>query len=177
MIELAPFRDSDTATLVDWIPDDEFLAQWAGSNFSPPLDTAQFDAFRERAARESPPSRLYRVTRTGSDEMVGYGELASIDLPNRSARLSRLLISPDHRRAGLGGAMVEALLAVAFDELALHRVALGVFDFNRAAIRCYQKAGFRVEGTRRECNRVADVWWDSCIMAVLESEWRAGPSS
>ena len=177
MVELAPFRDSDAATLVDWIPDDEFLAQWAGSNFSPPLDMAQFDAFRKRAARESPPSRLYRVTRPGSDEMVGYGELASIDLPTRSARLSRLLISPDHRSVGLGGAMVEALLAVAFGELALHRVALGVFDFSRAAIRCYQKAGFRVEGTRRECNQVGGVWWDSCIMAVLEGEWRERRSS
>ena len=177
MVELAPFRESDAVTLVDWIPNDEFLAQWAGSNLSPPFDRVQFDAFRERAARESPPSRLYRVTRPDSDEMVGYGELASIDLPTRSARLSRLLMSPDHRGAGLGGAMVEALLVVAFDELALHRVALGVFDFNRAAIRCYQKAGFRVEGTRRECIQVGEVWWDSCIMAVLEGEWRARRSS
>lgn len=146
MVELTPFCASDAPTLLAWIPDDEFLIQWAGSAFVAPLDRAQLDEFRKRAARETPPSRLYRVTRPGRDEMIGYAELGSIDLASRSARLSRLLIGPDQRGTGLGSAMVEALLAVAFDEMALHRVALGVFDFNQGAIRCYQKAGLSPGG-------------------------------
>ena len=172
MIELAPFRASDAATLLSWIPNDELLAQWAGSGFAPPLDLAQLDEYRARAARESPPRRLYRVTPAGGGPMIGYGELGAIDLRCRSARLSRLLIGPDERGRGQGAAMVEALLRVAFDELSLHRVELGVYDFNHDAIRCYEGAGFRVEGTRRECHRVGDTWWNSCTMALLEHEWR-----
>jgi RimJ/RimL family protein N-acetyltransferase len=173
MVELAPFRASDSATLLDWIPDDEFLAQWAGPMFSPPLDLAQLEAFREQAERESQARRLYRLTRTGSREMLGYGELGAIDPQCSSARLSRLLVEPGRRGEGLGLALVDALLSVAFDELALHRVELGVYDFNRGAIRCYEKAGFRIEGTRRECHLVAGSWWNSCTMGILAPEWRA----
>ena len=173
MVELAPFRASDSSKLLAWIPDGEFLAQWAGAMFSPPLDLATFDAFRAAAARESPARRLYRVTRTGGSEMIGYGELGAIDSVCQSARLSRLLIAPGQRGGGVGLALVDALLGVAFDELALHRVELGVYDFNRAAIRCYEKAGFRIEGTRRECHPMGDVWWNSCTMGILAPEWRA----
>lgn len=172
MIDLAPYRGSDAATLLAWIPDDEFLAQWAGAKFDPPLSLEQLVQFEKRAAAESRPSRLYRVTRPGSSQMIGYGELAAIDPHSASARLSRLLIAPSERASGLGGAMVEALLEIAFDELKLHRVELGVYDFNHAAIACYERAGFRAEGTRRECHQVAGHWWNSCTMALLEHEWR-----
>ena len=32
----------------------------------------------------------------------------------------------------------------------MHRVGLGVFDFNDSAIACYERAGFRREGVLRE---------------------------
>ena len=44
------------------------------------------------------------------------------------------------RGKGIGQLMMEEILKVAFDELRLHRVSLGVFDFNVSAIACYEKA-------------------------------------
>jgi len=46
--------------------------------------------------------------------------------------------------------MVDAVLAIGFDEIGLHRIDLGVFDFNTRAIRCYEKCGFVQEGLARE---------------------------
>ena len=37
-----------------------------------------------------------------------------------------------------------------FDRLNLHRIDLGVFAEHKAAVRCYEKAGFKVEGRMRE---------------------------
>jgi RimJ/RimL family protein N-acetyltransferase len=67
------------------------------------------------------------------------------------------------------------LLRVAFEELSLHRVALNVFDFNQAAIRCYQRAGFLIEGVSRQTCRVGNDYWDACVMSILEHEYRGIP--
>ncbi len=51
------------------------------------------------------------------------------------------------------------ILKVAFDELHLHRVSLGVFDFNSSAIACYEKAGFKKESLRRESRKIGEEYW------------------
>lgn len=89
-----------------------------------------------------------------------------------SARVSRVLVGPPELRGkGAGTSIMHAVLAVAFEELGLHRVELGVYDFNRGAIRCYERVGFKVEGVRRHAARVGETWWDSCVMGILRDEW------
>jgi RimJ/RimL family protein N-acetyltransferase len=46
-----------------------------------------------------------------------------------------------------------------------------VFDFNRRAVRAYEKAGFRLEGTRRQSHYHAGTYHDAHIMAVLRDEF------
>ena len=64
------------------------------------------------------------------------------------------------------------MLGVAFDELGLHRVDLIAFDFNRPALACYERAGFRLEGQLREDTLVGGEWWSTSLMSILEEEWR-----
>jgi RimJ/RimL family protein N-acetyltransferase len=57
----------------------------------------------------------------------------------------------------------------------LHRLELKVFDFNRPAIRVYEKAGFVFEGTARESVPMEDGFWNTITMSILRPEWeRAG---
>jgi RimJ/RimL family protein N-acetyltransferase len=73
--------------------------------------------------------------------------------------------------------MVRGVLAVAFDEMRLHRVDLFVFDFNASAIACYERLGFRHEGRLRDYRRLGDRYLTSLLMSMLEDEWRAGPGA
>ena len=111
---------------------------------------------------------------TDDGAVVGHCELLGIDTANRSAYLGRVLVGETERRnAGLGHQIVAAALAIAFEGLLLHRVALFVFDFNVAAIRCYEKAGFQREGVLRESRRFGEAYWSLCAMGILENAWRA----
>jgi RimJ/RimL family protein N-acetyltransferase len=65
------------------------------------------------------------------------------------------------------------MLAHAFTRLALHRVALAVFEFNLRAIRSYEKCGFVVEGRAREAIFRDGRFWDEVHMSILAGEWRA----
>jgi RimJ/RimL family protein N-acetyltransferase len=67
--------------------------------------------------------------------------------------------------------MIKEILNIAFDQLQLHRVSLGVFDFNISAITCYEKAGFIKEGLLRDSRKNDDEYWSLWEMSILENEW------
>ncbi len=98
-----------------------------------------------------------------------------MDRQNLSAKLMRILIGPDDARGqGLGDALVRSLLKFGFQELGLHRIDLSVFDFNTSARRCYERVGFKLEGTLRESRRNDGEFWNTCVMGILRPEWEAG---
>jgi RimJ/RimL family protein N-acetyltransferase len=53
----------------------------------------------------------------------------------------------------------------------LNRIQLFVYSFNPRAIRAYEKAGFRIEGTLRENIYRDGRYWDEYVMAILRSDW------
>lgn len=172
-IRLEPFTSADIDTLISWVPSAAFLLQWAGSTYRYPLDASQILRYLQTAQGEQPPNLMFKAVDQESGQYVGHCEFINIDWHNRSARMSRILVGPQELRGqGLGRQIVHALLQIAFDTLHLHRVDLGVFDFNRPAIACYKKVGFQMEGTLRESRRYENDYWNLCIMAMLEYEWR-----
>ncbi|MEI9955180.1 MAG: GNAT family protein [Ferruginibacter sp.] len=68
--------------------------------------------------------------------------------------------------------MVSAVLKIGFQTLQLHRIDLGAYDFNKAAISCYKKAGLTVEGISRDCLLFKNQWWSLVEMSILEEEWK-----
>lgn len=98
--------------------------------------------------------------------------MGKIDRKNRSARVGKVLVGDKNARGkGIGRQMIREILKIAFDDLHLHRVSLGVFDFNVSAISCYEKAGFVKEGLLRDSRKNGDEYWSLWEMSILENEW------
>jgi len=172
-IKLVSFQKTDIDRLIGWIPTAAFLLQWAGPIFYFPLTRQQLERHLEKTSAEKPTLLIFKAVDTNTGQVVGHGELANIDYLNSSATLARILIGPPEMRGtGIGPEIVHNSLQIAFDILDLHRVDLLVFDFNQQAIRSYEKAGFVKEGVLRECRKLEDEYWSSCIMSILEHEWR-----
>jgi RimJ/RimL family protein N-acetyltransferase len=172
-IDLVYFEPTDFDQLISWIPDEAALLQWGGPQFSFPLSRDQLMPYVARANDiQHSESLIYKAV--GSDgKTVGHIALSAIDRNNRSARLGKILVGdPGRRGQGLGRRMVRQVLAIGFETLDLHRIELGVFDFNSAAIACYQACGFVVEGLRREARRYQATYWNLLEMSLLEAEWR-----
>lgn len=173
MIELVPFGAEHFDALIGWSPDAEFLLQWAGARLRHPLTREQLAELVADAERPGPVARLYAALRRTDSALVGHGELGWIDRDNRDAKLMRIVLAPEARGQGLGEALVRGLVRVGFEELDLHRLDLHVFPFNQSAIRCYERVGFRHEGTLREARRNGDEYWDVCVMGLLRQEWQS----
>jgi len=104
---------------------------------------------------------------------VGNTGLHGVDHRNRSATFGILIGEPDCRGRGLGTEVTRLMLDYAFTALGLHNVLLTVYEFNRAAQRAYQKAGFREIGRRRQCRLMGGRLWDEIYMDCLATEFES----
>lgn len=102
---------------------------------------------------------------------IGNVGLHDIEPENRRAELGIIIGDKAHWGQGYGTDAVSALLRWAFEYLNLNRISLRVYDYNERAIGCYQKCGFRHEGTMRQARYTDGQYHDEWIMGVLRDEF------
>jgi RimJ/RimL family protein N-acetyltransferase len=103
---------------------------------------------------------------------IGGCELRCGPSPHRTADLGIALFEEEFLGRGYGADAVKLLLEYGFDTLNLHRIELKVYANNPRAARCYEKCGFRREGSFREARWWAGRWWDVHLYGLLDPEWR-----
>ncbi|MEU6620985.1 GNAT family protein [Streptomyces litmocidini] len=82
-----------------------------------------------------------------------------------------LFLDPSVHGRGLGTDAVRTLARHLVDDLGHHRLVIDPAADNAAAIRCYEKAGFRRVGVMRQYERGEDgTWHDGLLMDLLASE-------
>ncbi|WP_456278059.1 GNAT family N-acetyltransferase [Bacillus sp. AK128] len=173
MIELKYFTSSDFRQLIDWVESPEFNVQWSGDSFSYPLDEDQLKDYIKAANHKDAHDFVYKVVHQETGKVIGHLSLGRIDRKHKSARIGKVLVGDRSMRGqGIGEQMITAVLEIAFNDLKMHRVSLGVFDFNKGAIACYEKVGFKKEGLLRDYRRVGTEYWNMWEMSILEDEWR-----
>jgi RimJ/RimL family protein N-acetyltransferase len=168
-VALRPFAREDFGRLMSWVRSEAALIEWCAGFFRHPLDDAQLDRYLESSRQ--PNARVIWVAESSSGDPVGHVEISQV-WPYLSSRLSRVLVASDHRRQGIGSAMIAKALSFSFRQHHVSRIDLGVSAGNTAAIACYEKLGFTYVGTWPGGIVVGptkiDVYW----MTVTRHQWR-----
>lgn len=173
MIQLEPFTAEDFSLLQSWISDETILTNWAGSLFSFPLTTESLQWYiSDTNVAGSSDAFVYKAVEITTGEVVGHISLGGISWKNKSARISRVFISPLHCNKGYCKQMVKAVLQVGFNQLLLHRIGLGVYTHNKAAINCYTAIGMHIEGVQKDILFYNNEYWSMVEMAMLENDWQ-----
>jgi RimJ/RimL family protein N-acetyltransferase len=174
MVRLEYFEEQDVEQLMSWINSEELMINWAGNLFSFPLSQKAMKWYlKDTNDLQKSDALVYRVVDEESAEVVGHISLGGISRKNRSARISRVLVgSAAYKGKGLCKHMMRAVCKVGFETLGLHKISLGVYSFNEAAIKCYQSAGFVIEGVSRDALFHNGEFWSLVEMGILESEWQ-----
>ena len=105
--------------------------------------------------------------------LVGTCAFSQLDGDNGSTLYHITIGEADAWGHGYGTEATQLMLAHAFKQLSLHRVALSVFEFNTRAIRAYEKCGFVIEGRARQAIFRNGRFWDEIHMSILLDEWEA----
>jgi len=168
-VRLRAIERSDIPTFLRWFNDPEvrqYLLMYL------PMSEAQEERWFERQLES--PDHVFGIEARVEDgwKIIGNCGLHRIDWKNRSADLGIVLGEKEFWGQGFGTDATRTLLRFAFHELNLHRVTLLAYDFNPRAIRSYEKAGFRREGTEREALFREGQYHDIHLMAILSHEFQ-----
>jgi ribosomal-protein-alanine N-acetyltransferase len=102
-----------------------------------------------RAASDNPrKTRRAWVAEDGPD-LLGFAVAAALSIPEAPAEceLEFVLVPPQARRRGIGGALIEIVVAWAH-ELGAREIWLEVRKSNVRAVRLYERYGFTITGCR-----------------------------
>ena len=172
MIRLHPFEQIDFDRVMEWATDARFLMQWAGPIFSYPLDREQLEDYLAGGSGNRPKRLIWKGIDEETGAVIGHIEIDRIDHKRRYGALSRVLIGiPGLRGRGLGRELVSQALKHAFETLDLEEITLAVFDFNHAAIRCYEACGFEAFHTKKSAVDVGEERWGVVFMRLTKNRW------
>jgi len=138
---LRPIQASDYPKIVAWSNDPEVAGLLEGDY---PRTLEECPAWHRLSEGNRHQQRFAICTHEGV--LIGDTELDHIAWRSGDAELRIRIGEKEFWDQGYGTDSVTALLGYAFSSLRLSRVYLRVFHFNKRAIRCYEKCGFRKEG-------------------------------
>jgi RimJ/RimL family protein N-acetyltransferase len=108
-------------------------------------------------------------------ELIGECSLRWVSSEHRQAEIG-FILHPDHHGHGYATEAAAALLALAFDELRVHRVIGRLEARNTASARVLERLGMRQEAHLVENEYVKGEWQSEVVYALLDREWATSPA-
>jgi RimJ/RimL family protein N-acetyltransferase len=166
----APER-RDIPRFVDWLNDPEVTAGLLlALPFSQADEETWFDNMLKRPMEEHP----LTIEIKGDEGWFAIGNFGfhNIDWRCRSSEVGIVIGEKSLWNMGYGTEVMRLMLKHGFNTLNLNRIALEVYENNPRAIRSYEKAGFFLEGCKRQGMYKDGHYIDILLMSVLRSEWQ-----
>lgn len=168
-VRLRSIEREDLPRFVKWFGDPQVRRHLA---IYLPLSLAQeerwFEGLLERLEKQQD---VVLAVETLDGVHIGNVGLHRINWKDRNAELGIAIGEKAYWDQGYGTDAIRTLLGLAFREMNLPRIYLRVDEDNARGIRCYEKAGFRCEGTLREAVFKDGAYHAQYIMSILGSEY------
>lgn len=165
---LSPVNPEDAETYTKWVND---LSMSVNLGQAVNVYSLQREkSFLESMANEG---HNYAIVLKNNDELIGNCSLFSINQIFRTAEIGLFIGEESKRNNGYGVEAMQLLLEYGFKILNLNNIMLRVFEFNKRAVKCYEKVGFNVFGTRTMSCCVDGVYYDEIYMEILAKDFKS----
>lgn len=165
-VYLSPINIEDAEKYTEWLNDLEITI-----NLSMPHKTYTLEQEKEALKKLSQDGYNYAIVNKEDNKLLGNCGLMNVDLINQIGEVGIFIGNKEFWNRGYGTEAMELLLDYAFNLLNLNNVMLRAYVFNKRAIKCYHKCGFKEIGIRREAHIIAGEKYDEIYMDILASEF------
>lgn len=169
-VMLREYRQDDFPHIRKWV-NDRATTEYLSPIFWFPQTEADTTDFLNRAMRAAPNAAYFVIADIKDESFIGQMDIFEINWKIRKGILGTVIGSEAARGKGYGTEALKLMQDYAFGVLGLERLELDVYAQNARAIRCYEKAGFKREGTRRHAAMVNGAYADVHMMAVIREDW------
>ena len=168
-VRIRALRKKDLGEIMKWINDYEVTRTLA--SFLYPTSQEEEIKWLENTLQPNDRNKAF-VIETKKGEYLGHIGLHRIDWKNRNAEVGIVIGKKKHWNKGYGTDAMMTILDFAFNRMNLHKIYLRVFDFNKGAIRSYEKCGFKKEGLLREIFYNEGKYHNLVMMGILKKEYK-----
>lgn len=165
-IYLSPMNEEDVEQYVTWLSDVD-VTKGLGNHQK--LTTLAGE--KRYLQNQTEIGYNFSIVSLKEDRLFGNCSLMDLDFINQTATLGIFIGNEQDRGLGYGMEAITLLLEYGFHELNLENIMLSVYNFNDQAIRCYEKCGFHIFGTRRNCYYFHGKKYNRLYMEILKEEF------
>lgn len=167
-VYLSPINIDDYEKYTEWVND---LEMGVNVNFAPQIISRYKE--KDTLVKLSEDNNNFAIIEKNSDQLIGNCGFFGVDTIHRKAEIGIFIGEKEYWGKGYGRDAISLLLDFGFNIRNLNSIMLTVREFNKRAIRCYEKAGFRKIGSRREACIFGDKKFDVIYMDILASEFNS----
>jgi RimJ/RimL family protein N-acetyltransferase len=141
---LSPIDINDAGKFTEWLNDLELtinLQLYGGA-----ISLENEKTFLSNLSKD----HNYSIIDLETNELIGNCGFLDIDYVNQTAETGMFIGDKKFWNKGYGTEALSLLIDYGFKALNLHNIMLKVYEYNKSAIKCYEKIGFKPMGKRRE---------------------------
>lgn len=166
-IYFRPLEPADEPQLRTWINDPRV---WSTLGHHLPVNEPREREWIDRYGKDDK-HVVFGITVRDGGRLIGTCGLHGMGAVARSATYGLMIGDVEMHGQGFGTEATRLAVKYGFEELNLHRIQLDVFSHNPAARRVYEKAGFVLEGCRRQAFFRHHRYHDVLVYAILRDEY------
>lgn len=165
-VYLSPISSDDFETYTEWM-NDSGVTDKLGNTW------VLYDVEKEAEFLTNALKKEYHfaIVRYEGDLLLGNVSLFNLSPINQTADFGIFIGEESNRGQGYGTEAGRLILGFGFNVLNLNNIMLRTFDFNSAAIACYEKLGFKTIGLRRQGYYLGGRFYDEVYMDILREEF------
>lgn len=170
LIRLRAYRENDIQRAFEFMNDYEVIRNTAPGAIRA-ITLEEEREFIMSARIKSDLGYDFAIEDIQTGEYIGGCGVKNTNLKERTCELGILIGDKNYWGKGYGTDAIKVLLKVIFGELNFRKVKLGVYDFNKRAISCYEKNGFKIEGVLKEELYREGKYHDVILMAIFKKDY------
>lgn len=169
-IMLREYQAEDIGPIRSWVNDAD-TTRFLSTRFWPAQSMTDTQEYLSRVMQSSFNAYHFVIANGTDGRYIGQIDMFQVDWKLRCGTLGMVIASPQDRGKGIGCEALQLMEHFAFQTLGLERLELEVLMENQPALRCYEKAGFALEGVKRHAFYLDGRFCDVGMMSMLHGEY------
>lgn len=168
-VSLGPIDKSDSKLWTEWLNDIEVSLPLGDEAYNTINELNQSNLIETFTNNND--LHVFTIIKNLEDKKIGRCIIFNMDRVNRHAMVGIFIGHKGNWNKGYGTEAMKLLLDYCFNFINLNSVMLGVMEFNKGAIKSYEKVGFKEIGRRRQARIVGNRKFDVIFMDILADEF------